>query len=144
MLRAVLDAPGQLTVGLGVDLVDVPSFAHNHAVGGQRWLRKVFTESEIAHCGDDAAKLATRFAGKEAVVKALGTGFRAVRLRDVEIVTLPHGKPVVRLTGSAAVAAAALGANIVQISLTRDGDFALAVASANSSTPKACDLRSAS
>src|SRR5690349_6709270 len=62
--------------GVGADLVDITSFERNVAVGGNRWLANVFTELERNDTDEQTDRLATRFAAKEAVVKALGVGFR--------------------------------------------------------------------
>ncbi len=121
-------------VGVGVDAVDLMEFQHNLRVGGQRWLRKVFTETELANAAGRPERLGTRFAAKEAVVKALGTGFRAgVSARCVEVVSDPVGRPRVALAGPAAVAASAMGVDEVLVSMSREGGCAVAVALAVSS-----------
>jgi holo-[acyl-carrier protein] synthase len=116
--------------GLGVDLVDIVQFRHSRRVGGERWLRKVFTPAELTELAGDLSRLAGRFAGKEAVAKSLGTGLRGLGLRDIEILTHPNGWPQVRLRGRAADHARQLGVTSVTLSLSRDGDFALAFAHA--------------
>lgn len=95
-----------MSVGLGVDIVEIermrrildrtPSFAH-----------KVFTDAEQDYCnrkGNPATHYAARFAAKEAVCKALGTGILAsgIGMRDVEVVRDSHGKPAIALHGAAA------------------------------------------
>jgi holo-[acyl-carrier protein] synthase len=121
-------------VGVGVDVVDLVEFEHNLRVGGSRWLRKLFTEAELATGQGRPERLGTRFAAKEAVVKALGTGFRAgVSARCVEIVSDPDGRPRVVLAGAAAVAALAREVGEVRVSMSREGGCAVAVALAVSS-----------
>lgn len=112
---------------IGVDLVDVASFTHNHDVGGDRWLRKLFTADELAGADGDLDQLAATFAAKEAIVKALGTGFRGVRARDIQIARTPHGQPVAHLTGEAALVAARRRVH-VQVSISRESGYALAAA----------------
>jgi holo-[acyl-carrier protein] synthase len=73
-------------------------------------------------------RLASRLAGKEAVLKALGTGIRGVGLRDIEIVTTPVGRPTVVLHDRAAAAANRAGIERVEVSLCHEEDYALAVA----------------
>lgn len=130
VVTAAVDAvPIGQPIRVGVDVVDLVEFEHNMRVGGDRWMRKVFTDTEIAYASGRSERLATRFAAKEAVVKALGTGFRAgVSARMVEIVTDPEGRPRVVLAGAAARAASAVGANEVLVSLSREGACAAAVA----------------
>jgi holo-[acyl-carrier protein] synthase len=116
-------------VGIGVDVVDLVEFEHNTRVGGSRWLRKLFTASELAYSEGRADRLGARFAAKEAVVKALGTGFRAgIAARRVEIVTNTDGQSHVVLHEQAIAEAAARGVGEILISMTREGDCAAAVA----------------
>ena len=77
----------------GVDIVEIERVAGVLARYGDRFLRRVFTPEEIAYCRGRAPNLAARFAAKEAVMKALGTGFRGVGWRDVEVVRAPSGRP---------------------------------------------------
>jgi len=124
------EVPG--LVGVGIDVVDLVEFEHNMRVGGERWLRKIFTEVEIADAADRpdrAARLGTRFAAKEAVVKALGTGFReGVSARTIEITTEPEGAPIVSLSAPTSGIAAAMNVGDVMVSMTREGGCAVAVA----------------
>jgi holo-[acyl-carrier protein] synthase len=108
---------------------EVAGIAHNASIGGNRWLRKVFTDGERHYADGDAERLATRFAAKEAVAKALGTGFRdGISPTAIEIVCDTAGTPTVVLHGAAATAAGALGVGRVRVSLTRDGGIAAAAA----------------
>jgi holo-[acyl-carrier protein] synthase len=94
--------------------------------------RRVYTEAEIAYCEEHrepGPRYAARFAAKEAVLKALGTGLaRGMSWRDVEIVAGPARQPLVVLHGGVAEAARRLGVRDVQISLSHAGDYALACA----------------
>lgn len=108
-------------VGLGIDVVEIarmrrvleqtPSFS---------W--RVFSADECAYCdstSNRAAHYATRFAAKEAVVKALGTGFtQGVWVNDIEVVRAANGKPSVVLSGRAAEIAAEQGVRSISISLS--------------------------
>ncbi len=118
-------------MGVGADLVHVPRLAAalaRHAGFSAR----VFTGDEIAYCErhvDPVPRYAARFAAKEAVLKALGTGLgRGMRWQDVEIVSGPDRQPRVRLHGAVAARARALGVGEVQVSLSHDGEYALAFA----------------
>ncbi len=98
---------------------------------GQRFLNRVFTPAEIGHCGGRARDLAARFAAKEAISKALGTGMHGVRWRDMEVVSDRRGKPHVRLHGSAKARAEELGIQDLAISLTHSRDLAIATVVGN-------------
>ena len=95
-----------------------------------RFLRRVFTEEEIAYCQrrhDPVPHLAARFAAKDAVMKALGTGLRmGVTWREVEVRRERGEAPTMVLTGRTAAIARAKGASRILVSLTHDGDYAFA------------------
>lgn len=121
----------------GIDLVEVDRVGHAIARWGSRFLQRVFTHREIADCGGRRPSLAARFAAKEAVAKALGTGLRglgakpggnarAAAWREIEVVRLPGGRPALFLHGSAAGLAAGLGWSTISISLTHTRSFAIA------------------
>ena len=115
-------------VGLGVDLAGI------ERVGRvlekyPRFAERCFTEHERQYAFRFARperRLAARFAGKEAVMKAMGTGWRRVRWRDVEITG--GGKPTVRLTGTASARAEALGVTGFEITITHTDTDALVIA----------------
>src|SRR5919109_845056 len=96
-------------LGLGVDLTDIPRVAAVFEQYGDRFLRRVFTDGEIAYCTrrrNPVPHLAGRFAAKEAAMKALGTGHsRGVLWKEVEVVR-EKGPPRLELHGSAARLAA--------------------------------------
>ncbi|CAA9211809.1 MAG: Holo-[acyl-carrier-protein] synthase [uncultured Craurococcus sp.] len=97
-----------MILGLGNDVVDIRRIEQSIARYGERFLERVFTETERAKAERRTEKLraatyAKRFAAKEAASKALGTGFRAgVFFRDLGVVNLPSGQPTLRMTGGAA------------------------------------------
>jgi holo-[acyl-carrier protein] synthase len=116
--------------GIGVDLAQIPRLRRVLERWDERFLRRVFTEQEIAYCRarrDPVPHLAARFAAKEAVLKALGTGLRmGVNWREIEV-RRAHGQaPMVVLSGRCRALAEARGADRVLVSLTHDGDYALA------------------
>lgn len=88
--------------GLGNDIIEIKRVADNVLRHGDRFLDKLFTKAEQEYClnfKDPAPRLAGRFAAKEAVVKALGTGFGTdVSFKDIEIINDSQGKPVVYLS----------------------------------------------
>ena len=116
--------------GVGVDLVKIPRMRDVISRWDERFLRRVFTEQEIAYCQrrhDPIPHLAARFAAKEAVMKALGTGLRmGVTWREVEVRRERGEAPTMVLTGRTAAIAQAKGASRILVSLTHDGDYAFA------------------
>jgi holo-[acyl-carrier protein] synthase len=119
-------------VGIGIDIVQLGRIRDMVGRHGDRFLARIFTEGERAYCArmtDAVPSLAARFAAKEAVLKALGTGWsRGIGWRDVEVVRGETGPPRIELHGEAAAVAAHLGANRFHLSLTHDGGAAVAVA----------------
>ena len=91
-------------IGLGFDATDIPRIREVFERYGDRFLRRVFTDGEIAYCmrhRDPVPSLAARFAAKEATMKALGTGHsRGVLWKDIEVIRR-GGPPQLRLTGGA-------------------------------------------
>jgi holo-[acyl-carrier protein] synthase len=94
-----------MILGIGSDLVDIPRIERAIARHGERFLARVFTETERARAERKANRGATyakRFAAKEACSKALGTGLRAgVFWRDLGVINLKSGRPTMLLTGGA-------------------------------------------
>lgn len=120
-------------VGLGVDIVDIARITRI-LERTPRFAERVFTEQERAYCRATAAPAvhyATRFAGKEAVLKALGTGFSCgIAPADVEIVRSAKGRPVVRLFRRARDVADQLGVLEIPVSLSFTHTDAVACAMA--------------
>ncbi|MCE2500296.1 MAG: holo-ACP synthase [Dehalococcoidia bacterium] len=112
----------------GVDFVEIDRVSGVLDRYGERFLRRVFTPAEIAYCRGRAPNLAARFAAKEAVMKSLGTGFRGVGWRDIEVVRAPSGAPSPRLHGRAKRRAERLGVTEIAISLSHSRGFAMVVA----------------
>ena len=115
-------------LGLGVDLADIERVG---AVLGKypRFAERCFTEHEREYAFRFARperRLAARFAGKEAVMKSMGTGWRRIRWKDIEITG--GGKPTVRMTGNAARRAEMLGVTEVLVTITHTDVSALVMA----------------
>lgn len=127
-LGRLTDDLGNIVLGVGIDLVDAATVERQIAVSGNRYLARILTPDELAFCGQDLPRIAARIAGKEAVAKALGTGFReGVRWRDIQIMRADNGAPGVTLAGGAAERAGALGILDLRISLTHEGGLAAAL-----------------
>jgi holo-[acyl-carrier protein] synthase len=116
--------------GIGVDLALIPRLRQVVQRWDERFLRRVFTDEEIAYCRrrrDPIPHLAARFAAKEATLKALGTGMRmGVSWREMEVRRERGQAPTMVLSGRCRAIAQAKGAHRVLLSLTHDGDYALA------------------
>jgi holo-[acyl-carrier protein] synthase len=119
--------------GIGVDLVRVDRLARAMERYGERFLRRVFTDREIAYCQTRAKQgiyqFAQRFAAKEAFSKALGVGLRqgGIFWRDVEVLPGPRGKPEIQVTGRAAALCKEVGIRGMHLSLTDEDNFAVAM-----------------
>ncbi len=110
----------------GVDIIEIERIQQAVSRWGDRFLNRVYTQSELAFCRGRVPELAVRFAGKEAISKALGTGLFGVSWREMEVLSDPRGKPLVRLHGRAATRASRLGLTDFAISLSHSRDFAIA------------------
>jgi len=119
-----------MLIGTGVDLIEVERIAHSIERYGERFLRRVYTDHEIAYCRGrrvSAESFAARFAAKEAGAKALGTGIsRGVTWNEFEVARKPGGRPVLELRGRAALLAEELGVRAISLSLTHTGSLAMA------------------
>jgi holo-[acyl-carrier protein] synthase len=119
-----------MILGTGIDIVEIERIAE--AVKNPRFTERVFTEQEQEYCesrrAQRASSYAARFAAKEAVMKALGTGLSKGRWLDVEILSIPDGKPNVRLGGFFEAIAREMGVVAIQLSLSHSRDFAVAQA----------------
>jgi holo-[acyl-carrier protein] synthase len=85
----------------GVDLIDIQRFTAAYEKYSQRFLRRIFTPTELDENGQKLASLAARFAAKEAVAKALGTGIGRVSWHEIEICRGKAGEPILHLYGAA-------------------------------------------
>jgi holo-[acyl-carrier protein] synthase len=124
----VLPQPPEGTTELGIDIIKVERIAAALRKHGDRFPRRVLTESEQRYVRNRPQNFAGRWAAKEAVSKVLGLGVRGVGWRDIEIARLPTGQPEVRLHGRAAGRAEQLGMGRIAVSISHEGDYAVAVA----------------
>ncbi|MBM3333519.1 holo-ACP synthase [Candidatus Sumerlaeota bacterium] len=120
-----------MIVGIGIDLVEVARVERVLERHGQRFVRRVFTETEQQECAgrvSQAMHYAVRFAAKEAFLKAVGLGLRGgMRWRDVGVVHAPSGKPSLEIRGRAFDRMCELGADSAHVSLTHTDAHACAV-----------------
>ena len=115
-------------VAIGVDIVEIERVESAITRGGERFLRRVYTETELRTCQDRLPSLASRFAAKEAVMKVLGTGGIGIAWREIEILTGDDGRPSIKLYGQALNKAAELNLKDVSVSLSDSKQHAVAVA----------------
>lgn len=116
-----------MIVGTGIDLIEIGRFSAAMKRRGAAMAERLFTEAEQAYCGGRPESLAVRFAAKEALMKALGTGLSGLKWREVEVVSGANGAPEIRLYGQALEKACALGATHFHVSLTHSRETAAAV-----------------
>jgi holo-[acyl-carrier protein] synthase len=115
--------------GIGVDIIDIERIRELVESEGERFLHKVFTGAEIAYCNSKAHRhqhFAARFAAKEAVSKALATGWAGdFRWKDVEVTNDPTGRPRISLHGQLREH---IGSACIQISLSHADNHVVAMA----------------
>jgi holo-[acyl-carrier protein] synthase len=110
----------------GVDLVEIERLHSVVERYGERFLNRVYTSRELHEVRDNISSLAARFAAKEAVSKALGTGIGRVSWRDIEILRGPERQPLLVLSGEAQLVASQLGLRQWSISLSHTQGHAIA------------------
>ncbi|MFW5749745.1 MAG: holo-ACP synthase [Halanaerobium sp.] len=118
-----------MIVGTGIDIIKNSRIKRLKEKYEERFLKKIYTEAEIEYCQqkkNSAPSFAARFAAKEAVLKALGTGMRNNSWQDIEILNNNLGKPEVKLVGSTADRAEELGVSSIFISISHERDYSIA------------------
>ena len=112
----------------GVDMIEVERIDRAILRHGQRLFNRFYTAQELIDAHGHTPALAARFAAKEAVAKALGTGIGDVGWKEIEIVNGPRRKPILHLHGRAAEVAENLGLTVWSISLSHTHQHAMAIA----------------
>ncbi len=128
-----------LQLKIGSDICSVERIMSVYEKYGQRFLRRILTEREKAYVesrslSNDSLRsrrlsqaLAARFAAKEATAKALGTGWRGIDWKEVEVVNASSGAPQINLSGRAKHLFVQLGFKNIEISLSHEHEYALAM-----------------
>jgi holo-[acyl-carrier protein] synthase len=116
------------TTELGIDIIKVERIAQAIKRFGDRFPKRVLTEHEQRYVRNRPQNFAGRWAAKEAVSKVLGLGVRGVGWTEIEIERLPTGAPAVRLHGRAARRAEQMGMGRIAVSISHEGDYAVAIA----------------
>ena len=111
---------------IGIDIVEIARIERAIARWGEGFLHRIYTELELKLYHKKPSSLAVRFAGKEAVIKALGIQTKGIGWREIEILTDPSGKPLVHLYGKAQKEANSLGLDNLAISLSHSREYAIA------------------
>ncbi len=121
-----------MILGLGTDIVEVARIGTSHSRWGEDFLNRILLPAEIAYClayRESAPHIAARFAAKEAIAKAFGTGIGAeLGWHDMEITRDDSGRPSVRLHGGGLKLFAARGARELHITLSHTREHATATA----------------
>jgi holo-[acyl-carrier protein] synthase len=121
---------------VGVDIVETDRVRAALERFGEKFLRRVYSPVEVAFCRRRAHELAARFAAKEAVMKALGTGARGVAWREIEVLPNRRGKPLVYLHGRARERAERIGLRGLDVSMSHSREYAVAFVVGQSQEPE--------
>lgn len=119
-----------IKVETGIDLVEITRLSQINPAIRQRFLKRVYSQKELADAGGREDRLAGRFAAKEAAAKALGTGIGDIQWQDVEITSDENGKPSLFLHGKAEEIAHQRGWVCWSVSITHTAKIAAAVVTA--------------
>lgn len=111
---------------IGIDIIEIARIRKAIARWGEGFLQRVYTEPELKLYHKKPSSLAARFAGKEAVIKTLGTEAKGIGWKEIEILSDPSGQPVVNLYGKAQSQANGLGLGKLAISLSHSREYAIA------------------
>ncbi len=119
-----------MIIGIGIDIVSVSRIKDAEKRWGRRFLDRVFTEREIKYAmlhKSPHSRLAARFAAKEAMTKALGTGFTGgITWKDIEVLNKDSGRPEIILHGKVREIAESMEVREIHLSISHDGDYAVA------------------
>ena len=124
MMGLISYNPFMLTVG--VDIIEIGRISATIDRWGNRFLGRIYTQEELDYCRGRPPQLAARFAAKEAVMKALGTGLRGVGWRDIEVVRRRGRAPTVRLHGRAVKLSEQLAVTEIALSISHSREYAVA------------------
>ena len=110
----------------GVDIISIPRLKQAIDNWGTRFINRIYTDREIEYCRGRLPELAGRFAAKEAVMKALGTGTIGISWHNIEVLPKEDGAPLIHLSGGARIKAEEQGISDLAISLSHSKDYAIA------------------
>ena len=110
----------------GIDIIEIKRIEHVASRYKSRFLNRIYTKHEIEYCNFRAPQLATRFAAKEAVMKALGTGVRGLKWKDIEVLSKRGMAPQINLKDSALNIAKIQNIHSLSVSLSHSEEYAIA------------------
>jgi len=113
---------------IGIDIVEISRIRKAVSQRGDSFLKRIYTPKEVKLYSSKIPSLAARFAGKEAIIKALGITDKGIGLSDIEILSDEFGRPVVALYGKASKRAQELGIKEIAVSLSHSRSYAVACA----------------
>jgi holo-[acyl-carrier protein] synthase len=116
-----------MKLATGVDLIEIARIEEVVARHGKHYLERIYTPAELEYCGKRTESLAGRFAAKEAVAKALGSGIGEVNWTEIEILGDELNAPTLTLTGMAQQKAKELGLRIWSVSISHSQSHSVAV-----------------
>jgi holo-[acyl-carrier protein] synthase len=116
-----------LGIAVGVDIIEIDRIEEATLSWQGSFLKRIYTEAELESSGNKPSSLAARFAAKEAVMKALGTGARGLGWKDIEVLSNSDGAPFVRLHGRAYDKAKEIGMSQFAISMSHSKHYAIAM-----------------
>ena len=116
----------------GIDIIEISRIESVVTRYGDRFLNRIYTSKEREYCRERAPQLASRFAAKEATMKALGTGVRGVGWKEIEVLRERGMAPYIKLHGRAIKRAAKMGLDDLTLSLSHSKEFAIASVIGNS------------
>ena len=110
----------------GIDIIEIDRIKKVYLQYPKRFMKKIFTETEISYCKGRYPQIAARFACKEAVMKALGTGIRGIPWKSIEVYRARGKAPEIILHGNAKSKATQLGIKRIALSISHSKNFAVA------------------
>jgi holo-[acyl-carrier protein] synthase len=119
-----------MIIGLGIDIADQRRIEESIAQFGESFLQRILTEPEIASCARYRFPIehyAGKFAVKEALMKAMGTGLKQVSFQEITVLNHETGAPYIVTTGKAEEILKTLGATQLHVSISHDAHLAVAV-----------------
>ena len=113
-------------INVGIDIIEIKRIQNVKSKYTNRFLKKIFTENEIIYCRNRSPQLAARFAAKEAMMKALGTGIRGVSWKDVEVIRYRGQAPQIKLSGRGKKVGERIGLKNTSLSISHSREYAVA------------------
>ena len=112
---------------IGIDIIEISRISEAIARWGDRFLKRVYTDRELALFKGKPESLAVRFAGKEAAMKALNNNGMEIAWKEIEILPESNGRPILHIYGQAQKKARDLGLSSLTISMSHSRDNAIAL-----------------